>query len=70
MSNRALARRLFAHGGLDQAERGKDRVRRTKIRIEKGFFIWRPAIIVMCKEGSWSPPTSPLPAPCGLPAEQ
>lgn len=50
MSNRALARRLFAHGGLDQAERGKVGVRRTKIRIEKDSFSWKPAeSLTTCK---------------------
>lgn len=49
--NEAIVGRLFAHGGLDKAERGKDGVWRAKIRVEPASFIWKPAIIVMREEG-------------------
>ncbi|MFN3647985.1 MAG: MSMEG_3727 family PQQ-associated protein [Armatimonadota bacterium] len=49
--NEAIVGRLFAHGGLDKAERGKDGVWRAKIRVEPASFLWKPAIIMMREEG-------------------
>jgi PQQ system protein len=49
--NEAIIGRLFPHGGLDKAERGKDGVWRAKIRVEPGTFIWQPAIILMREGG-------------------
>lgn len=45
--NEALVARLFAHGGLSHAERGRDGVFRQHVRIPPGEYIWQPAIIVM-----------------------
>jgi PQQ system protein len=49
--NEDIVGRLFAHGGLAHAERGKDGVMRAKIRVPPNQFIWEPAIIVMPQSG-------------------
>ena len=49
--NEAIVARLFAHGGLSHAERGRDGVFRDRIRVPKNEYIWRPAIVVMERAG-------------------
>jgi len=49
--NEAILGRLFAHGGLGHAEKGKDGVMRGRVRVPAGQFIWKPAIIVMPEGG-------------------
>jgi PQQ system protein len=49
--NEDIVGRLFAHGGLATAERGKDGVMRSRIRVPPDQFIWEPAIIVMPQSG-------------------
>jgi PQQ system protein len=49
--NEDIVGRLFAHGGLATAERGKDGVMRAKIHVPPNQFIWEPAIIVMPQSG-------------------
>ena len=49
--NEAIIARLFAHGGLSHAKRGKDGVFRDKIVVPEHEFIWEPAIIVMPRAG-------------------
>jgi hypothetical protein len=38
--NEDIVGRLFAHGGLEHAKRGKDGVMRAKIRVPPNQFIW------------------------------
>jgi len=45
--NEAIVARLFAHGGLSHAQRGRDGVYRDVVTIPQNEFIWRPAIIRM-----------------------
>ncbi|HYE58456.1 MAG TPA: MSMEG_3727 family PQQ-associated protein, partial [Rhodothermales bacterium] len=45
--NEDIIARLFAHGGLAHANRGRDGVYRADIRVPDGELIWRPAIIRM-----------------------
>ncbi len=49
--NEAIVARLFAHGGLAHADRGRDGVFRERIRVPKNEYIWQPAIIVMKRAG-------------------
>jgi len=49
--NEAIVARLFAHGGLSNARRGRDGVFRDRIRVPKDQYIWEPAIIVMERSG-------------------
>lgn len=49
--NEDIIARLFAHGGLDDAERGRDGVYRQEVIVPEGEFIWRPAIVVMDSGG-------------------
>jgi PQQ system protein len=49
--NEDIVGRLFAHGGLAHAKRGKDGVMRAKIRVPPNQLIWEPAIIVMPEAG-------------------
>ena len=49
--NEAIVARLFAHGGLSHAKRGKDGVFRDEIVVPKNQFIWEPAIIVVPRAG-------------------
>jgi PQQ system protein len=49
--NEDIVGRLFAHGGLAHAERGKDGVMRARIHVPPDQFIWEPAIIVMPESG-------------------
>jgi PQQ system protein len=51
-ANEAIIGRLFAHGGLSHAERGKDGVFRDAIAVPVNSYIWRPAIIVMSRPGA------------------
>lgn len=46
-ANEALVARLFAHGGLSWADRGRDGVYRDQVRIPRNQYIWKPAIVVM-----------------------
>ena len=45
--NEEIVGRLFAHGGLGHAKRGRDSVSRALIRVPPDQLIWDPAIIVM-----------------------
>jgi PQQ system protein len=45
--NEAIVARLFAHGGLSDAEEGDDGVFRDEIWVPEHEFIWSPAIIRM-----------------------
>ena len=45
--NELVVARLFAHGGLSRADRGRDGVYRDKIWVPENEFIWKPAIIRM-----------------------
>jgi PQQ system protein len=45
--NDLIVARLFAHGGLSRAERGRDSVFRDKIWVPENQFIWKPAVIRM-----------------------
>ena len=49
--NGRIVARLFAHGGLSHARRGRDGVYRDEITIPRNQFIWRPAIIRMPQGG-------------------
>jgi PQQ system protein len=49
--NEDIVGRLFAHGGLSQAEEQSDGSMKDQIRIPEGQFIWQPAIIVMPHPG-------------------
>jgi PQQ system protein len=49
--NEDIVGRLFAHGGLEHAELGKDGLMRAKVRVPPNQFIWEPAIIVMPQSG-------------------
>ena len=49
--NEDIVGRLFAHGGLAHAKRGKDGVMRAKVRVPPNQFIWEPAIVVMPRAG-------------------
>ena len=49
--NGAVVARLFAHGGLSNAEQGRDGVFRDVVTIPKNQFIWRPAIIRIPRGG-------------------
>ena len=49
--NERVVARLFAHGGLSHAKRGRDGVYRDRIWIPRNQFIWKPAIIVMPQGG-------------------
>jgi PQQ system protein len=49
--NEDIVGRLFAHGGLAYADRGKDGVMRARIHVPPNQFIWEPAIIVMPQSG-------------------
>jgi PQQ system protein len=49
--NEATITRLFATGGLAQAEEGPDGVLRAAIGVPEGQMIWRPAIVVMPRGG-------------------
>jgi PQQ system protein len=49
--NEDIVGRLFAHGGLAEAKRGKDGVMHAKIHVPPNQFIWEPAIIVMPESG-------------------
>lgn len=49
--NEAVIARLFATGGLTQAEMGADGVMRDEIWARPGQFIWTPSLIVMPQGG-------------------
>jgi PQQ system protein len=49
--NEDIVGRLFAHGGLAYADRGKDGLMHAKIHVPPNQFIWEPAIIVMPQSG-------------------
>lgn len=49
--NKAMLGRLFAHGGLAHADRGRDGRMRATVRIPSGQMIWKPSIIVMPGSG-------------------
>ncbi|MDP9349444.1 MAG: copper oxidase [Gemmatimonadota bacterium] len=49
--NEAVVARLFAHGGLSHADRGRDGVFRDVIRVPPGEYMWYPAIVVMKQPG-------------------
>ncbi|HEX8245174.1 MAG TPA: MSMEG_3727 family PQQ-associated protein [Longimicrobium sp.] len=49
--NERVVARLFAHGGLSHAKRGRDGVYRDHIWVPENSFIWKPAIIVMKSGG-------------------
>jgi PQQ system protein len=45
--NGRVVARLFAHGGLGHARRGRDGLYRARVWVPVNQFIWKPAIIVM-----------------------
>src|SRR5688500_18136758 len=45
--NELVVARLFAHGGLSRADKGRDGVFRDKIWVPDNEFIWKPAVIHM-----------------------
>jgi PQQ system protein len=49
--NEDILGRLFAHGGLSEAEAKADGTMHDQIRIPEGQLIWQPAIIVMPHPG-------------------
>jgi PQQ system protein len=49
--NEAIVGRLFAHGGLSNAELGDDGVFRDKVWVPENEFIWKPAIIRIPRGG-------------------
>ena len=49
--NEDIIGRLFAHGGLAQAEEGEDGVMRAEVRAPAGELIWEPAVVVMPHPG-------------------
>ena len=49
--NGRVIARLFAHGGLSHARRGRDGVYRDRVWVPENQFIWKPAIIVMPQGG-------------------
>jgi PQQ system protein len=49
--NEDIVGRLFANGGLSEAEETADGVMHDRIRIPEGQLIWQPAIIVMPHAG-------------------
>lgn len=49
--NEAIVARLFAHGGLSNAEEGADGVFRDKVWVPENEFVWTPAIIRIPRGG-------------------
>lgn len=49
--NGRVVARLFAHGGLSHAQRGRDGVYRDRVWVPENQFIWKPAVIVMAAGG-------------------
>jgi PQQ system protein len=49
--NDEIVARLFAHGGLSNADEGSDGVFRDKVWVPENEFIWKPAIIRIPRGG-------------------
>jgi PQQ system protein len=45
--NKAILGRLFVHGGLGYARKGRDDRLRAQVRIPRHAYVWKPSVIVM-----------------------